>query len=498
LSRLKAQRVRQDLDAPPDWSPRHKQEERLSELERGLAGGRQPIELQIERAALLNALERPEEAKLAFIEILRKQPQHFSALNEFGSLLFGMGLISAACRVYTEAIAHHPDNPMGHVNLANILLRANWQAEAREHYQVALQIDPGHPQAHQGMGAVLSDLGEHAAARRHFDKGFANHAISVQSYRGTQKPVALLRLVSSGGGNIPADGFLDDRTFLTTVIVADYFDGSAALPDHQVIFNAIGDADLCVPALESAIRLTSRSQAPVINPPSAVLKTGRVANAARLRTLQGVITPRTVLLGRESLSGPEAADLIAKAGLKFPLLLRSPGFHTGRNFVHVATITDLAAAPAELPGSELLLIEYLDARGRDGHARKYRAMIVDGKILPLHLAISRQWKVHYFTADMAGNPGHRDEEALYLTDMAAAIGARAVEALGRIRDALGLDYGGIDFGIDAAGNVLLFEANATMVIAQPDADPRWDYRRAPIQGIVDAARAMVRDRALAG
>jgi glutathione synthase/RimK-type ligase-like ATP-grasp enzyme len=494
LSRRAAQRPRATLDASA-WSPRRRQEARLGELEQALAAGGRPIELQIEHAVLLNALERSEEAKLAFVEILRKEPRHFSALNEFGSLLFGMGLITAACRVYAEAIAHHPDNPAGHVNLANILLRANKQAEAQEHYRIALQIDPAHAPAHQGMGAVLSDLGDHIAARRHFDQGFANHAVSTLPYRGTQKPVTLLRLVSSGGGNIPADGFLDDRTFLTTVIVADYFDASADLPEHQLIFNAIGDADLCVPALQAAIRLIGRSEAPVINRPSAVLKTGRVANALRLGSLPGVVTPRTIMLDRKSLEAPDAADIVTASGLGFPLLLRSPGFHTGRNFVGVAAMADLAAALAELPGEELLLIEYLDARGRDGQARKYRAMFAGGEILPLHLAISRQWKVHYFTADMAEHPAYRDEEAAFLADMPAAIGDKAVKALGRIRDTLGLDYGGIDFGLNADGDVLLFEANATMVIAQPDADPRWDYRRAPIQQIIDAARAMVKARA---
>ena len=37
-----------------------------------------------------------------------EQPANFSALNEFGTLLTNMGAIDAACRVYSEAIAHHP------------------------------------------------------------------------------------------------------------------------------------------------------------------------------------------------------------------------------------------------------------------------------------------------------------------------------------------------------------------------------------------------------
>jgi hypothetical protein len=45
---------------------------------------------------------------------------------------------------------------------------------------------------------------------------------------------------------------------------------------------------------------------------------------------------------------------------------------------------------------------------------------------------------------------------------------------------------------------LLFEANATMVIAAPDTDPRWEYRRTAITGIIDAVVEMIRARARAG
>src|ERR1700759_5702121 len=134
---------------------------------------------EIERAVLLGALDRRAEAQQAFIDILRRAPQNFSALNEFGTLLTAMGAIDAACRVYAEAILHHPENPMGRVNLANLLLRANRHAEARVHYEAVLQIYPDHAEAHQGLGAVLSDLGDRMEARRHFQKGFRGHAIST-------------------------------------------------------------------------------------------------------------------------------------------------------------------------------------------------------------------------------------------------------------------------------------------------------------------------------
>jgi glutathione synthase/RimK-type ligase-like ATP-grasp enzyme len=67
--------------------------------------------------------------------------------------------------------------------------------------------------------------------------------------------------------------------------------------------------------------------------------------------------------------------------------------------------------------------------------------------------------------------------------------------LERIRGILGLEYGGIDFALAPDGSVLLFEANATMVVFPPNADPLWDYRRAAIDLVLEAATRMLLRRA---
>ena len=54
------------------------------------------LPVEIERAALLGALDRKLEAQTAFIDILRRHPTHFSALNEFGTWLASQGAIDAA------------------------------------------------------------------------------------------------------------------------------------------------------------------------------------------------------------------------------------------------------------------------------------------------------------------------------------------------------------------------------------------------------------------
>jgi hypothetical protein len=482
-----------------DWPPRLAQLARLRQIDEHVAGGRaaapDAVDMLVERAALLNALGRRDEAKRAYLDVVTWAPDHFGALNDFGALLLATGYRGAARTVYAQAVARHPENPTGHVNLANLLLRDGEPGVAQAHYEIALRLAPDHPQAHQGLGNALAELGDHDGAARHRRRGYEKHALTTLPYRGTAPPLPVLLLVSAAGGDIPTASFLDDGVYLTHVAVADFCDPDLGLPPHRLVFNAIGDADLCEAALRSAAALVRRSGAPVINHPVTVLNTGRAANAKRLGGLAGVVTPRIVAMPRAALVGSDAASVLSRHGFAFPLLLRAPGFHTGRHFVQVAATSDLPAAAAALPGDELLVIDYLDARGPDGNARKYRVMIIDGRIYPLHLAISRQWKVHYFTADMADDPGHRREDAAFLDDMPKVLGGKAMAALERIGDALGLDYAGVDFGLSPDGEVLLFEANATMVVHPPDPDQRWEYRRLAVERILDAVGTMMRRHA---
>jgi len=376
------------------------------------------------------------------------------------------------------------------VNLGNVLHDGGEFRAAREQFETALCFDPGHAEAHQGLAYVLAELGDEEGALWHRRKGFEDRSVTALPYRGAGPPLPLLLLISAVGGNIPTRNLLDDRVFRTFVVAPEFYDLQVPLPPHRVVFNAIGDADLAAPALAAAQSLVALTSAPVINLPSAVLATGR-ADHARLSRLPGVVTPATVTLPRELLSSPEAAATVARHGFRFPLLLRTPGFHTGRHFLRVESPETLAAAVAQLPGPELTVIEFLNARGADGKVRKYRVMMIDGELYPLHVAISSHWKIHYFTAEMAEQADHRAEDAEFLENMPAVLGPRAMEALAHIQATLGLDYAGIDFGLSDAGDLLLFEANATMVVNPPEPDERWAYRRPAVERIFAAVRRML-------
>jgi glutathione synthase/RimK-type ligase-like ATP-grasp enzyme len=430
--------------------------------------------------------------------VLQRDVTHFGALTNLGGLALTSGHRSAAMSAYAQAADHHPARAPASVNLGNLLLEDGRFDEARRRYEAALAADPDCAEAHQGLGLTLFALGEDGEADVHWRKGFAGRELVAKPYRGEGPPVRVLLLVSGLGGNIPTALLLDDRVFAVTALYTEFHDRTHPLPAHDLVFNAIGDAELCGEALAGAADVLARTPAPLINSPDAVLATTREANARRLAGLSGVITPRTERLSRQDLTGDAAAARLAALGWEFPLLLRSPGFHTGQHFVRVEIADDLSDAVAQLPGESLLVIQPLNAAGADGLARKYRVMMIDGELYPLHMAASADWKVHYFTSAMADRPDLRAEEAAFLADMPKAIGPRAMAALQAIRDQLGLDYAGVDFGLSRNGDLLFFEANATMTITPPESDPIWTYRRAPITRALDAAKSMLLSSAASG
>jgi len=427
-----------------------------------------------------------EAAKQAYVAALRLDPTCFDALNDLGALTYASGHRSAARTAYRQAVRHHPANPIARVNLANLLAEDGDHAGAQAQYEQALEIDPDFPEAHRGLARIFSEPGDERA-ELHRQKGFLGHAIDQKRCRGAGPGAPILLLASVHHGNTPTKQWIDERLFAVTVVYVEFWDAGRPLPPHELIVNVIGDADLCDEALRRAEALIAQSAAPVVNPPARVRATGRANNARRLAALPGVVAPKIATLTR--------ADVLAADGFDFPLLLRAPGFHTGQHFLYVEDRQDLAKSVEALPGDALIAIQYLDARGPDGMARKYRVMCIDGKLFPLHLAISAGWMVHYFTAAMATQAAYREEERRFLEDMPGALGERAMAALAALFGEIGLDYVGADFALAPDGSLLLFEANATMVVIPPPADPMWDYRRAATANVLEAAKRMASSRA---
>jgi len=425
---------------------------------------------------------RSEEAYPVYLEVIGGDPANLAALHELGCLSYADGYRSAARTLYQRIVERRPSDLVARCNLGSIFFEDGELAQSKAQYEAALAINPDFQDAHRGLGRVLSEASEIALAERHWRKSFAGQAVTLELYRGRGLAVEVLLLVSAGGGNIPTRTILSDRIFAVTTLYAEYYRPDLPLPPHDIVFNAIGDADLCTDALNAAERIVARTVRTVINPPARIRTTGRFSNARRLAGLDGVRVPRMMEMCR--------ADIAKAADLGFPLLLRSPGFHTGRNFLRVDMPEELHTEAQMLPGPTLLAIEYLDARGPDGMARKYRVMSIGGRLYPMHLAVCANWKAHYFTSQMEQSAACRAEEEVFLHDMASVLGARAIAGLEAVARKLDLDYCGMDFALDLQGQIILFEANATMVIVEPPPEPIWDYRRAAVTAVLDAARAL--------
>jgi len=451
----------------------------LTDIEERLAQAPDDVSLLFARACLLDVLGRNNDARDAYIAVIRRDGSHLGALGNLGTLLYNAGYRSAARLTYGEALKHHPRDLRTLINLGNALLENDELAFSRELYQRALEVDPLSAPAHQGLSHVLARLGEDALAEEHRRAGFGVMPVVISAFRGEGLPVSLLLLASAFRGNVPVDAPLDDHTFLTIKLFTDYYEPDLPLPPHDVIFNGIGDADLCRSSLEAARALLAANGARAINDPAAVLDTGRVAMAQRLQGIDGLIVPRIEELGRNELDRVQ----------NFPVLVRPPGYHTGEFFELARDRGELTRIEATLPGERLLVIQLLDARGADGLYRKYRFLSIGGALYPVHLARSSQWKVHYFSADQVRTPQAIAEEEAFLTSPRAAIGERAMNAIETAAQRIGLDYFGIDFALDANGNALFFEANATMraVVPGPD-DPSIARRSAAL-----AANAALRE-----
>ena len=467
----------------------------LRRIEAHLARDPTRIDLDIERARLLIEMERFEEAKDIYLAILARDPRQFVALNNLGTLLRAMSYHQAALKVHREVAAMIPGDIKARVNLANSLRECSELDEARSHYESALRLAPDHVDAHKGLAYVLMYLGENEAAREHWKKALGNKPASIPVPYGKEGAPRILVFSSPCGGNSPITRLLDQKLFQTCYVAPDFHDLAVPLPPHDLVVNAVGDADQCGSSLQALAPLLAQTSKTVINRPERVQATGRADNARLLGKLEGVVTAKIVSLSRESLAGRDGVSLLEEQGFAFPLLLRSPGFHEGSHFLRVEKADELAGIAARLPGRNLMAIEYLDARDDDGKIRKFRAMMIGGKIYPLHKAISRGWMIHYYSAEMAQSPEHRAEDAAYLEDMPAVLGPRAMQALERIRAALGLDYAGADFSLGRDGKVLLFEANATMSVPTPEKGEKWDFRRPAVQRIQDAVHEMILARA---
>jgi glutathione synthase/RimK-type ligase-like ATP-grasp enzyme len=381
-------------------------------------------------------------------------------------------------------------------NLATVYAMKGRHDDAVRWYRHTLAANPALASAHQNLAALYATLGRAAEARAHREHAYRLQRVFVEPALDTDRPGHAQRLlivgVGGGTGNVPLDALLPFRTTTRIKYAIDYAADAedAQLPPHDLAFNAIGDPDIAAPLAARLARFASRSAVPVLNPPDAIAHTHRDHIAARLAALPDVLVPPCVRIADPRAPLDVLLRRLAQEGVAFPLLLRPAGAHGGDGVTRHAAPDTLAAALARLDGPAYATA-YRDTRNPDGYFRKYRAIFVDRVPYPYHLAISSHWLVHYFSADMTSAPWKLDEECRFLDDPRAALGDTALRALAAIGRQLDLDYGGVDFALTDDGRVVVFEANATMLVHREAADGPLAHKNPHIERIARAFARML-------
>jgi hypothetical protein len=102
--------------------------------------------------------------------------------------------------------------------------------------------------------------------------------------------------------------------------------------------------------------------------------------------------------------------------------------------------------------------------------------------------------VHHVNTDMANQPWMQREEAAFLNDPATVFNAGHYQALRAIQQCIGLEYFGIDCGLDSCGNLVVFEVNASMLVH--DDNQPFPYKAPAVVRIKSAFDAMLRTFAI--
>lgn len=277
------------------------------------------------------------------------------------------------------------------------------------------------------------------------------------------------------GGNSDVHNLIPETIPFDQLNLGKQFLKATGRPDpanYECVLNLVTDPDQHPKTLERLRKLLRGYKGRVINRPEAVLQSRRDQVARRLAGIEGLHVPKVMRLRNP---GPGAASRAAeRAGLGFPVIVRHAGTHTGM-ILGLADSAEQLDAAAHGPG-EFIVTEFVNFRSEDGLYRKYRFWSFGGRTVFKHVIMSDKWNVH--NKDRGPTMGNRpdliDEETRLFARPEGDLPAAFHAAFDTVRARLGLDFFGMDFGIDPNGRMVLFEANATMSFVLRFAPP-FDY-----------------------
>jgi tetratricopeptide (TPR) repeat protein len=400
-----------------------------------------------------------------YLQALRLNPRHWAArANMVQALMAGKQYLVAKA-ILIELKGERPQDARIHHLLGKALFELNEIEPAIASFQEAVALNPQDAESINWIGALRQAAGDDKAAQKAYAEAARIEPLIRRPAAKQPAEFRVLALYAPFGGNTPTE-YLFENAFFDTDTLSLFpdrdYDAAARRENIHLVINLVSDADQTGDLLPLAADLVDRLGLPILNHPRKVAQTTRDDVARLLKGVPHCRVPQALRLK----SGHDHSEMALRAMLPFTssCLARPVGTHGGDDFEKIEDLPSLSAFLSQRKDHDHYLIEYIDYRSVDGHFRKYRFIFVGDQVLPYHLCIGRDWKLHHINTDMAHHAWMQQEEAAFLGDSGAVFGPAQMQALHDIRDRMGLDYCGIDCGLDRDGNVVVFEVNASMLV----------------------------------
>jgi glutathione synthase/RimK-type ligase-like ATP-grasp enzyme len=314
-----------------------------------------------------------------------------------------------------------------------------------------------------------------------------------------KQPAKIRLLAMMGAGdllsNTPLECLLENSDIaLDMVYVAPFLPLPESVPDHDVLFVAVGESDENKSLLQDLAEIQRVWPRPVLNSPARIALLPRDSTCALLGDARGVVMPVSVRVSRQTLAEIDAQRLQLSSVLEhggFPIIIRPVDSHAGRGLVKIEKMGALHDYLLAMAENEFYISPFVDYRSADGLFRKYRIVLIEGHPYICHLAISSHWMIHYLNAGMAESAEKRAEEERCFAAFDTGFAQRHAPALQAIYERMGLDYLGIDCAETATGELLIFEVDSNMVVHAFDPVDIFPYKQTQMQKVFAAFRALL-------
>jgi tetratricopeptide (TPR) repeat protein len=417
--------------------------------------------------------------------------------NDMGASLHRLGRLDDAISAFAKAASLNASWGLPLYNLGTAYYDQSRFDLAEQAYRRTLAVDNTFYEAYSMLASCLDQLHRTAEAETYADIYASHKPVVVKSFTGTEPVARVLLVVAAGMCNLRPDYLFSLQRYRATTVYVRH--GGAAeraaltkqIPPYDIVFSAIADPDRAGNFLHEAADFCRQLGGPLINAPDErITRTRRDNLPDLLAGIPNLVLPATKRLTAEELTRMTETD----RPLDAPVLIRPTGFHGGKNFEKFDRTGGLADYRKATPHAEYYLSPYVDYQSPDGYFRKYRFIFVDRKIYSYHLAISRDWLVHYYRTEMGENAWMRAEEEAFLADYRSTFPEPLVTAVEAVAKRVDLDYAGMDCGLTRDGRVLVFETNAAMLVHLHDPADVFPYKHRYVPRIGQAIDDMVRAR----